>query len=170
MKKPATAIALLALALGPAATAGAAGKQRIVAERFSEPYEFVAVDCSTVGPYDFEILVTVRQRVQVTDVLSSDGELLQTVFSIGINETDTNTVTGASITLKGTAYEVWDYASNTRTVSGRVWDGHDGGKLFFDAGRIEMTLDTHEAFFVAGPHEIFFGGGIDPFACAALAG
>jgi hypothetical protein len=32
-----------------------------------------------------------------------------------------------------------------------------------------MTLDTHEPLFVAGPHEVFFGG-IDPLTCAALAG
>jgi hypothetical protein len=51
-----------------------------------------------------------------------------------------------------------------------VWDGHDGGRLFHDAGLIRMTLDTHELLFVAGPHEVFFGGGIDPLTCAALAG
>ena len=80
-------------------------------------------------------------------------------------------MTGASIAVKGTAYEVWDYASNTRTVSGRVWDGHDGGKLFFDAGRITMTLDTQEPLFLAGPHDdVFFAGGMDPVVCAALAG
>ena len=33
-----------------------------------------------------------------------------------------------------------------------------------------MTLDTYEAFFVAGPHEAFFSGGIDPVVCAALGG
>jgi hypothetical protein len=39
-----------------------------------------------------------------------------------------------------------------------------------DTGKISMTLDTFEAFFVAGPHEAFFSGGIDPVVCAALGG
>ena len=169
MYKLAVIAAAGAVALGQASSAGAAGKQRVVVDRFSDTYEF-AVDCSEFGPYDFDNLVDGRQRVQVTDVLSSDGELLQTVFSIGLAETDTNSDSGASIMLKGAIHEVWDYAANTRTISGRVWDGHDNGKLFADTGRIVMTLDTHEPLFVAGPHPVFFGGGIDVMACDALAG
>jgi len=32
-----------------------------------------------------------------------------------------------------------------------------------------MTLDEHEASFVAGPHEAFFGGGLVVVGCAAMA-
>ena len=170
MKKLALLTTLGALALGPAATAVAAGKQRVVVDRFTEPYEFAA-DCSEFGPYEFEILVSGRQRVEVTDVLATDGTLLQTVLRIGLTETDANSVTGETMTLKGAIHEVWDYAANTRTINGKVWSGHgEDGTVFLDAGRITMTLDTHEPLFVAGPHDVFFGGGIDPMACAALAG
>jgi len=38
-----------------------------------------------------------------------------------------------------------------------------------ETGRIVMTLDTHEAFFVAGPHPAFFNRGIDPAVFGYLA-
>jgi hypothetical protein len=169
MYKLAVIAAAGAIALGQASSAGAAGKQRVVVDRFTDSYEF-AVDCSPFGPYDFDVLVDGRERVRVTDVLSSDGELIQTVLSIGFTEINTNSASGATFTLKGVVHEVWDYASNTRTISGKVFDAHDDGRLFADTGRIILTLDTDEPLFVAGPHPVFFGEGIDAMACAALAG
>ena len=171
MTKLALLTALGALALGTTASASAAAKQRVVVDRFSEPYEF-AVDCSELGPYEFEVLVSGRQRVRVTDVIGADGTLLQTIFDIGLSETDTNSVTGASMTLTGAVHHVQDFVSNTRTLSGKVWSGRDaGGLLFHDVGRIEMTLDTDEVLSVAGPHDVFFGGGdVDLLACDELAG
>jgi hypothetical protein len=104
-------------------------------------------------------------------VIARDGTLLQTILNIGINETDTNSVTGASLTLTGAVHNVFDYASNTRTVSGKVWAGHDQALLFHDVGRIAFTDgDTREPLFLARPHEIFFASDVDPFVCAALAG
>ena len=41
--------------------------------------------------------------------------------------------------------------------------------MIHDVGRITMTLDTHEVLFLAGPHSVFFSGGIDPVVCARLA-
>jgi hypothetical protein len=159
-----------ALLLASGTTAGAAAKHRDVVDRFSEPYAF-AVDCGEFGPYAFENLVAGRQRVQVTEVTADDGTLLQTVFHIGFSETDTNSVTGKSVDLKGAEHEVWDYATNTRTLSGKVFLGTEaGGAWVQDTGRITMTLDTSEPLFVAGPHEAFFAGGVDPLVCARLAG
>ena len=67
---------------------------------------------------------------------------------------------------------MWDYGSNTRTVSGGTYLGTDPGQgtYLLHAGRITMTLDTHVPHTVAGHHEVFFGGGIDAVMCAALAG
>jgi hypothetical protein len=171
MKKLALIAALGALALGSPATAGAAGKQRVVVDRFSSSYEDSA-DCAEVGPYQFEVLFAGRQRIEVTDVIGADGTLLQTVLNIGISETDVNSVTGESVLLKGAIHEVWDYAANTRTIYGKVWLGiaPGEGKAFQDTGLIRMTLDTHEPLSVAGPHEVFFGGGLDEMVCARLAG
>ena len=163
------AAAVLAASLIVAAPAGAARTERVVVERFSDTYE-LAIDCGEFGPYAFDNLVSGRERVRVTEV-SSGGELLKTIFSMTIHETDTNSVTGKVLPLHGTVYEVWDHVANTRTMDGVVYIGNAPGEgaVVQETGRIVMTLDTHEAFFVAGPHPAFFNGGIDPAVCGYLA-
>jgi hypothetical protein len=163
------AAAVLAASLIVAAPAGAARTERVVVDRFSDTYD-LAIDCGEFGPYAFDNLVSGRERVRVTEV-SADGELLQTIFSMTIHETDTNSVTGKVLPLHGTVHEVWDHVANTRTMDGAVWMGNAPGEgaVVHESGRIVMTLDTHEAFFVAGPHPAFFKGGIDPAVCGYLA-
>ena len=163
------AAAVLAASLIVAAPAGAARTERVVVDRFSDTYD-LAIDCGEFGPYEFDNLVSGRERVRVTEV-SADGELLKTIFSITLHETDTNSATGKVLPLHGTIHEVWDYAANTRTMDGVVWMGNAPGEgaVVQETGRIVMTLDTHEAFFVAGPHPAFFNGGIDPAVCGYLA-
>ena len=158
--------ALAATALCAAATAQAGQKQRVVVERFTDAYDLV-VGC----PQGFDILVEGTQRIRVTDILSGDGELLQTVFQIVIAETNSNSLSGTEMALRGAVHEVWDYASNSRTIDGKVWlaTKPGAGTVFQDTGKITMDLDTRVTSFVAGPHEVFFGGGLDPMACAALA-
>jgi len=159
-------------ALALAAQAGASnGKTREVVDRFASDYAD-SVDCSEFGTFDFDNEFGGRQKVSVTDVYGDDGTLLQTVLHIHLDETERNSKTGHTLALNGTVHEVWDYASNTRTISGAVWIGHvpGGGTFVQDTGRITMTLDTREPLFVAGPHEAFFAGGIDYPVCAALAG
>lgn len=147
------------------------GKRRVVVERFVDEYSFVAVDCSELGPYPFSIHVEGTLRVSITDVVADDGTLLQTILHFVLDETDTNSVSGKSLPLHGALHEVLDYGSNTRTMSGAVYVGTERGRGTYvqEAGRITMTLDTRVAQFVAGPHEAFFAGGIDPAVCAALA-
>jgi len=160
LRRGGLATSTCALAGAPAALAQ--GKHRTVVDRFSEAYAFAV---------DFDNLVTGRQRVQVTEVTAKDGMLLQTVFNIGLTETNANSETGEGIRVTASIHEVWDYASNTRTLSGKVWRGKPAdGELFHDVGRITMDLDTREVAFLAGPHDVFFAGGIDPVVCAALAG
>jgi hypothetical protein len=157
-------------ALVPAPSAGAAGTERIVVDRLSDTYD-VAVDCSAVGPYEFEVLASGSERISITDVVATDGTLLQTVFNARFREIDTNSRTGGTLPLSGAIHEVWTYATNTRTIDGMVFLGTEPGSGTYvqDTGRIVMTLDEHEASFVAGPHEAFFGGGIDVVGCAAMA-
>lgn len=161
-----TAVLATALLGASGVAAASNGKQRVVVEQFVEEYAFVAVDCSTLGPYDFSVAVDGTVRLMVTDVFGDDGSLQQTVIHAVLNETDTNTVSGKTLPLHGAFHEVRDYASNTRTVTGGVFMS---GAFIKDAGRIAMTLDTRVAEFVAGHHEVFFGGGIDAVICAALA-
>ena len=100
--------------------------------------------------FDFEVEVEGDLKVRVTDVMAADGELLQTIFHIVFKETNTNSVSGKSLQLHRAANEVWDYASNTRTITGAVFVGNSpGGKWVQDTGRITMTLDTRIALFVA---------------------
>jgi hypothetical protein len=171
MKHAYTALAVIVAALAMVGVATASeGKSRIVVESFSESYAFSA-DCTEFGPYAFEIEVVGDVKVRVTDVFAADGELLQTVIHVVFRETDTNSVSGKSVPLHQAANEVWDYPSNTRTITGAVFVGNSpGGTWVQDTGRIAMTLDTRIASFVAGPHEAFFGGGLDLVACKALAG
>jgi hypothetical protein len=161
-------------ALAAATAAGASnGKQRIVVERIVDEYSSVVVtDCAAYGPYDFFIEATGTFRASIVDVLADDGSLLQTVFHFSLDETEANSVSGRSLPLHGVIHEVWDYGSNTRTVVGVAYIGTErgAGTYLQDTGRITMTLDTHVAQFVAGPHEVFFGGGIETVLCAALAG
>ena len=163
------AVALCMLAGG--ASAQAAGKTRVVVERFSEPYEF-PVDCSPYGPYDFDVLVSGRENTRVIDVFAKDGTLLQTVLHTRLSETDTNSETGAAVTLKRSANEVWYWAEGVRTVHGTVWMGTQPGSGSFvqDTGLITLTIDTNEPVRVAGPHEaFFFEGGVDAMVCRQLA-
>ena len=165
------AVAAAGCLLAFAGSAGAAGKQRVVVDRYSEPYEF-AIDCSDFGPYGFDNVVSGHERKQVTEVRAADGTLLQTVFHTSFSETDTNSDSGASLGLKGAIHEVLDYGANTRTISGKVALGTrpgGGGTYIQEVGRIVMALDTFEPLFVAGPHEAFAAGGIDFPVCAALA-
>lgn len=168
MLKAAVAAAVggtLALA-GPA---DAAGTKRVVVERSVQQYEF-AIPCGDFGPYGFANLVEGEQRAQVTDVFASDGTLLRTEIHLTFGETDTNSLTGASLPLKAAVREVLDWEANTRTMTGNVALGTQaGGPYIHEVGRIVMTIDTHEVSFLAGPHDAFFAGGIDPRVCGALA-
>ena len=163
----------MAALLAPSGVAGASnGKQRVVVERFVDEFSFVAVDCSELGPYAFSVEVEGTVHVTVTDVFDrDDGSLLQTVIHVVLKETNTNSVSGKSLPLKQAVHEVWDYASNTRTLTGAAFIGTTpgGGTYVQDTGRITITLDTRVAQFVAGPHEAFFAGGIDAVVCAELA-
>ncbi len=165
------AVAAVAAALAAAGSAGGAtGKERVLVDSFTESYAFV-IDCADFGDYAFENRVEGTLRVRVTEVLDRNGTVLQTVFHFVLQETETNSLSGKSLPLKGALQEVWDYASSTRTLSGAVFIGTTPGSGTYvqDTGRITMTLDTREAQFVAGPHEAFFGGGVDAAVCAALA-
>jgi hypothetical protein len=151
-----------------AGAADAAGTKRVVVERSLQQYEFT-IPCGDFGPYGFSNIVEGEQRAIVTDVYDSEGTLLRTEIHLTFRETDTNSVTGFSLPLGAGVREILDFSTNTRTMSGNVALGtQPGGAYIHETGRIIMTLDTHEASFVAGPHDAFFSGGIDPTVCAAL--
>lgn len=161
------ALAIVSATLAFAGVAEAATETERVRDRFGGSYAF-ANPCAPYG-YAFDVLIDGRDRWSITDVIDADGTLVRTEFHISFTETNTNSVTGKTLSLKVQAYDVWDYVTNTRTVSNTTIGMTEDGKVIQDTGRIVMTLDTREPSFVAGPHEVFFGGGLDRVVCAELA-
>ncbi len=157
-------LAALTAALLLPASAGAADRERVLVERVTFPYDGAA-DCGA-----FAIEFNGVQRFAAWDVYE-DGELVRTVFIQGFKETDTHSVTGATLSLRGQVRELWEYGKGTRTVSGAVYVGNrpGAGTWVHDSGRITMTLEDRIASFIAGPKEVFLGGGLDAYACRAMA-
>jgi hypothetical protein len=162
------AAAVITLAATGVASASE-GRDRVLIERFEEVAAFT-VDCAAFGPYPFENLVVGFKRGMVTDVYDREGSLLQTEIQVYLDETDTNAVTGRSLSLTANARVVFDWIANVRTLTGVLWLGKTSdGMAFQDTGRLVTKLDTREHVFIAGPHEVFLGDGIDAMVCAALA-
>ena len=157
-------VAALAAALLLPATADAAKRERVLVERVTFPYDGTA-DCGT-----FSIAYEGDQRFTAWDIFE-DGELVETVFIQSFTETNTSSATGTSLTLRGRVREVWEYDEGTRTVSGAVYIGTraGAGTWVHDSGRITMTLEDRIASFLAGPKEVFLGGGLDAYACRVFA-
>jgi len=165
MSRHLLSVAALTAALLLPAAADAAKRERVLVERETFSYSGVA-DCGT-----FAIEYAGDQRFKAWDIYEG-GELVQTVFIQGFKETDTHSVTGATLPLHGSVRELWDYGTGTRTMSGAIYMGSEpgAGNWVHDSGRIIMTLEDRIASFVAGPKEVFFGGGLDAYACRTFAG
>ena len=157
--------ALTAVLLLPAAAADAAERERVLVERVTFSYSGAA-DCGT-----FAVEYAGIQRFKAWDIFEG-GELVRTVFIQGFKETDTHSATGVTLPLRGSVREVWEYGAGTRTISGAVYMGSNpgDGNWVHDSGRITMTLEDRIASFLAGPKEVFFGGGLDAYACRTFAG
>lgn len=160
-------LAIVSAALAFSGVAGASTGTGRVRDRFGGSYAF-AIPCTPFG-YAFDALIDGQDRWSITEVFDADGSLVRTEFHISFTETNTNSVTGKTLSLKVQAYDVWDYVTNTRTVSNATIAMTTDGKAFQDTGRVVMTLDTREPSFVAGPKDVFFGGGLDAVVCAELA-
>ena len=155
MKHVLAAAAMLVAAL---AVAGIASAQRGRTGSSSNhfPRAMRSRSIAPIGDFDFSDRVEGDIKVRVTDVVATDGALLQTIFQSSSKRRTRTRSRARACGSTGAANEVWDYASNTRTITGAVFVGNGpGGKRVQDTGRITMTLDTRIASFVAGPHEAF---------------
>jgi hypothetical protein len=161
--------AVLAACL-PIASAHAAGTTRTVVANFTEPYGFT-VECSQLGPYAFEGIVSGEQRVRITAVTRRDGSLAQTAIHSSFTETDTNSVSQASLALAGTQNEIIDHDAGTRTVRGNIARGTQpgDGTFFNEAGVVVFDGGVGNVAFAAGRHDAVAFGGINAAVCAALA-
>ena len=164
------AVALALAGAAVAAPASAAGTTRTVVADFSAPYDFT-VDCAQSGDYAFDIAVQGEQQTRITTVTAADGTLLRTVIHSSFEETDTNSISGASLPLAGTSNEVVDHEAGTRTVRGDIARGTQpgAGTYFKESGQIVFAGGPGNVTFAAGRHDAIAFGGINGALCAALA-
>ena len=164
------AVALALAGATVAAPASGAGTTRTVVADFSEPYGF-AVACAQFGDYAFDLTVQGEQQVRITTVTSAGGTLLRTVTHSSFSETDTNSISGASLPLAGTMNDIVDHEGGTRTVRGDIARGTQPGQgtYFKESGQIVFDGGVGSVVFAAGRHDAIAFGGINASLCAALA-
>jgi hypothetical protein len=155
----AAAAAATMLALATASTAAATPP---TIEVFEGPYEF-SVPCGS-----FDNLVAGTEYHRVTTYYDAGGTPIRRTVNDRYMETDTNSVTGASLELKGSGHQEFDLITGRRTVSGQVFLVTQPGLgiVILDTGRVVFSMPGHPIF-EAGPHEALHAG-IDPLVCAAL--
>jgi hypothetical protein len=164
------AVALALAGAAVAAPASGAGTTRTVVADFSGPYGFT-VDSAEFGDYAFDLVVQGEEQVRVTTVTSTDGTLLRTVIHSSFSETDTNSISKASLPLAGTMNDVKDHEAGTRTVRGDIARGTQPGQgtYFKESGQIVFDGGVGSVVFAAGRHDAVALGGINASLCAALA-
>jgi len=109
MSRHLLSVAALTAALLLPAAADAAKRERVLVERETFSYSGVA-DCGT-----FAIEYAGDQRFKAWDIYEG-GELVQTVFIQGFKETDTHSVTGATLPLHGSVRELCERVPPPRDV------------------------------------------------------
>jgi hypothetical protein len=168
-RRVSTLAALTAAAALVPATAGAAGTSHVIVDTIVEQGGGT-VDCSEFGPYGFNVDYSGTERVQISEVRAKDGTVLQTIVHGTVHEIDRNSVTGMALPLKQAFTQVFDWPSNTRTLTGVVYMGTQpgSGTWVHDTGRITLDLDTSDVVSIAGRHEAYYGN-IDKISCDALA-
>jgi hypothetical protein len=161
----ALAAAIVSLA-GLVGAAGAGATQPTKDGLAVYPYEF-SVDCSPFG-LDFSIEVRGRESLWTETFSGADGNPVRQVVHDGFTETDTNSVTGKTLTFSQTWVNTDDLVEGTRTVVGKAYVITDPGRgiVIQDTGRVVFDGADHISF-EAGPHEVLHGD-IDQLACSAL--
>ncbi len=167
MKKAIALAGVVAVVTGLMAAAAHA-KPPTVLEDVVEPYA-ASVNCGDFGGHAFTNLFAGTQRVRITRFYDAAGTPIREIWHIQFSETDTNSVTGKSLTLKGAVTEIYDLAGGTRTVNGKVYLGTAAGQgtYIHDTGRV-VFAGAGNPIVVRGPHEGLYAG-VDNLVCAALA-
>jgi hypothetical protein len=157
----ATAIAVLAIASAAQATPPTHEDLGTI------PYEF-AVDCSPYG-FAFENEIVGEEEVSIDTFFNSQGDPRRVVVHDSFLETDTNSVTGKTMRVRGNQVQTFDLVAGTRTVVGSIFMATDPGNgiVIHDSGRVVFDAPFHISF-EAGPHDVLHGD-VDQMACSALA-
>jgi hypothetical protein len=133
----------------------------------------LSVDCSPYG-FDFTIDVVGQATVWVETFVDASGEPVRVVVHDSSSETDTNSVTGETVPMRGQSVTTYDLVAGTRTVNGKTFlmTVPGSGAAILDVGRVVFDA-PFQVSFEAGPHEVLHGGvgaHLDELACNALAG
>lgn len=133
----------------------------------------LSVDCSPYG-FDFTIDVVGQSAVWIETFFDASGDPVRVVVHDSSSETDTNSVTGETVPMRGQSVTTYDLVAGTRTVTGKTFlmNVPGSGAAILDVGRVVFDAPFHVVF-EAGPHEVLHGGvgaHLDELACNALAG
>jgi hypothetical protein len=155
----------LTVTLAIASPAGAAAPTR--EDIGSIPYNF-SVDCSPYG-FDFANIVEGVESLWIETFYDANGNPAKVVVHDGFTETDTNSVTGKTLSLSQTWVNTFDLVAGTRTVVGKALVMTDPGRgiVIQDTGRVVFDAPEHTSF-EAGQHAPLHGN-LDQLACSALA-
>jgi hypothetical protein len=161
------AIATVALAVGLVAAASAGATPPTRENIGVIPYEFT-VDCSPYG-FAFSNEVKGEESLWVETFYDANGSPVKVVVHDGFTETDTNSVTGKTLTLSQTWVNTFDLVAGTRTVVGKalLMTAPGKGVVIQDTGRVVFDAPEHVSF-EAGQHAPLHGD-LDQLACTALA-
>jgi hypothetical protein len=151
VKPPLVALAVLALALGVAASPAAAAAP----ERYtSEFVESDTIDCSTFNPAwtfndDFVDFFTVRGQVW----LDAAGQPIRAIEHIVHRSNDVNSVTGFTLHEHNHFVAQFDFIHGTLTLNGaiNIMQRPGTGSVILNAGHKVFDLETGTPFVLAGP-------------------
>ena len=132
------------------------------------PYTF-DVSCAPYG-LPFHNLVSGEETLRIDTFFDAAGNATTVALHDSFRETDTNSVSGKTLTAAANRLDTTDLVQGTRTVSGRsfMMTSSGAGVVIHDAGRNIFDAPFHVSF-SAGQHEVLFGD-VDELACNALAG
>jgi len=152
-----------ALALGLVVATGAGAAKPTKDGVAVIPYGFAA-DCGA-----FANVVQGQETFWAQTFFDRRGNPVSRVEHDAFAETDTNSVSGATLRFSGRTVTTYDLVVGTRTVVGKEFLMTDpgGGAVIHDVGRVVFDEPFHVSF-EAGRHDVLHGN-IDELACRALA-
>jgi hypothetical protein len=168
MKKAAVVVAVASTVALLASAATASAETTTNEKAVLIPYAFT-VDCS---PYEFAFSNIVQgvETDRLHTFYDAGGHPVKIVDQGGFVETDTNSVTGKTLSFSQDWIVTFDLIAGTRTVAGKAFLMTDprSGVVIRDTGRVVFDAPEHVVF-ESGPNHEVLHGDLDQLACTALA-
>jgi hypothetical protein len=151
MRRPLVGLAVLALALGAAASPAAGAAP----ERYTFDFVFSdTIDCSQFNPewtFNDDFTDFFEGRGQVW--LNVDGEPIRAIEHIVHRSNDVNSVTGFTLHEHNHFVALYDFAQGTVTLNGaiNIMQRPGAGSVILNAGHKVLDLETGTPFVLRGP-------------------